>query len=178
MEIEEEVKILEIDKESVIKKLEELNAEKYFDEEIITIYYDYPDSSLGKKGAIVRLRKEGKEFLDFKQSVESTKIKKSKEIRVGIDSLENAEEFLKEIGMKKILEIKKHRTGYKILNTKVEIEEIESFDIPCFLEIEGESIDKIIELLDLKDKERVCFDTFELLEHYGKLSSKNSFSKG
>jgi len=41
-----EVKILEIDKDEVIKKLNSLGAEKIFEGYVETIYYDTPDFKL------------------------------------------------------------------------------------------------------------------------------------
>ncbi|MFQ5620300.1 MAG: CYTH domain-containing protein, partial [Candidatus Nanoarchaeia archaeon] len=64
---EVEGKILEIDREVVIKKLEALGAKKIFEGELRAFYYDFPDGSIRKRHHHARLRKENdKVFLVYK----------------------------------------------------------------------------------------------------------------
>jgi adenylate cyclase class IV len=53
---EKEIKILEINKEELIKKLEGLGATKTFEDKVCDTYYDYANSKMEDKKRLFRLR--------------------------------------------------------------------------------------------------------------------------
>ncbi len=167
--VEIEVKILEINKEEVEEKIKKHGGVKVKEGILKSWYFDYEDNRLRKEGAIIRVRSYDKEtFMDYKKVMKKGKYKEAEEIKIIIEDFEKAVLFLKKIGLKAIKKLEKKRTSYKLLNSFVEIDEIEG--IPVFLEIEGkkEEIEEIIEMLEIKDKKRVSFNTEELFSYYSK----------
>lgn len=166
---EKEVKIIEINREKIIQKLEDLGAKKIFEGDLISSYFDFPDNSISNKG-VLRIRKNDKEtILTFKELIRKKEAKIAEEHETKIDNPEVITEILKGLGLKKIKELKKHRISYKIKNIRFEIDKFP--DIPIFLEIEAPSIEKInefVEKLNLPKENIKSWTTMEILKHYGK----------
>jgi adenylate cyclase class IV len=53
---EKEIKILEVNKEELIKKLEELGAIKTFEDTVCDTYYDYANAKMEDKKRLFRIR--------------------------------------------------------------------------------------------------------------------------
>ena len=71
-----EVKILDIDRKEVEKKLVSLGARKIFDGILEARYYDFQDYHLKKSGVSLRLRKENKRVvLTLKKKVPDANLK-------------------------------------------------------------------------------------------------------
>ena len=68
--MEHEVKILEVNKVQIEKKLKKLGAKKIFSGLLEIYYFDYPGKKLMNNNKVLRLRKQGK-----KQTVLTFKIK-------------------------------------------------------------------------------------------------------
>lgn len=167
-----EVKILEINRESVEKKLIALGAKKIFDDEIHAIYYDLPDNSLKKTGKALRLRREGKRtILTLKLHVENTLAKERTEHEVEACSFENMKTVIEGLGYAPWLEMQKHRTSYEFDSTHVELDRYSGHHdfIPEFLEIEGTNIETICccaEILGFSRHDCRPWDVTELIEYY------------
>jgi len=145
MEIES--KILEINKEEIIEKLDKMNYIDKKERKLISLLYDTKEDSIVKKGGIVRLRFDGqKGYLTIKTPIENN----SKGIKMfNEDEKEiNFEEKEKELKNTHILLLKteKHRISYTFENCIVEIDEYlgNMNYIPTFLEIEAENEEIII----------------------------------
>ncbi|MFH1053087.1 MAG: CYTH domain-containing protein [Candidatus Woesearchaeota archaeon] len=165
-----EVKIIEIDKDEIIKKLLDLGAEKVFEGNIYAVHYDFKDNSLKIGKSFVRLRKRGdKSFLAYKKKISKDKAKVMEEIETEVSDFDDTHNILLSIGLIPYLDYNKKRTSYKFKKILFEIDEYE--DIPPLLEIEAPSveiIDEMVKKLRL-DKEKVKNWTGrDLYENYGK----------
>jgi predicted adenylyl cyclase CyaB len=144
-----EVKILDVDRDAVVKKLLLLGAKKIHEGEFYSIYLDFADGSLQKEGKILRLRKEGeKSVIALKEFISDKGAKQRAEHEVVVDDFKKAKHILHLLGLKVKLVMRKHRVSYLLGKFKVEFDKYKgdySF-IPEFLEIEGPSVDKIYDL--------------------------------
>jgi adenylate cyclase class 2 len=165
-----EVKVLEIDKEKVVKKLLDLGAEKVFEGDIYALTYDFEDEYLTKSNSLIRLRKKGeKVFLTYKKGISTEGAKIMKELESEVGDFDDMNEMLNELNLKPIKEYKKKRTTYKLGDVLFEIDEYKG--IPAYLEIEAPSVDVINKYIDKLgiDKNKVkSWTGKELLEHYNK----------
>jgi len=165
-----EVKILEVDKEKVIKKLKDLGALKIFDGEITTSYFDFADGRLAKEGKVLRLREKGgtiKFTLKERFSKEQAKI--MEEYEVGLDELDSMRNILNGLELKEIQKSVKNRLSYVLGDVHFEIDTIP--DIPTFLEIEGPSLEKIkefVEKLGYSMDDTKPWSVWDVMEYYGK----------
>ena len=97
MKTEYEIRILEIDKEEMIKRLENLGAKKVGEYEQKRYVYDLRPV---EKGKWIRLRTNGlNTTLTYKDIVSNT-IDGTKEIEIEVDDFEKTNEFLEKIGFK------------------------------------------------------------------------------
>ncbi len=164
-----EVKVIEINKELVLEKLLELNAQKIGEYDIRASIFDDVEKSFKKKKQLIRLREKGKTFITFKGKAINGFVREAEEIEFEVSDFVLAKKFLEKIGLIAFELKPKHRTSFKIKNALIEIDEYE--EIPVFLEIEAESEEKIreiIKLLELPIDNVRNWNGFELFEHYGK----------
>lgn len=170
--IEIEVKILEIDRESVEKKLIALGARKTFDDKIHAIYYDLRDNSLKETGKTLRLRKEGERtILALKLHIENALAKERTEHEVEVCRFEEMKTVIEGLGYTPWLEMQKQRTSYEIQGTHVELDRYygQHDFIPEFLEIEGRDIETIYrcaEALGFSRHDCRPWDVAELIGYY------------
>ncbi len=167
-----EVKILEIDREAVEKRLIALGARKTFDDEMYAIYYDTQDNSLKRTGKALRLRKEGeKTILTLKLHVENASAKERVEHEVEVCGVEEMKAVLEGLGYSPWLEMSKQRTRYELGEIHVELDRYGGRYgyIPEFLEIEGRDIETIYscaEALGFSRQDCRPWDVTELMEYY------------
>jgi len=167
-----EVKILEIDRKAVEKRLIALAARKTFDDEMHAVYYDLHDNSLRKTGRALRLRKEGdKAILTLKTHVENELAKERAEYEVEVIRFEDMRTVLEGLGYTPWLEMTKHRTRYELEETHVELDRYcgQHAYIPEFLEIEGRDIETIYqcaEALGFSKDDCRPWDITELIKYY------------
>ncbi len=170
---EKEVKFLNIDKEELEKKLEEIGARKAGDYFYKRIVFDYPDFRLNKSGAWIRLRDEGDRItLSFKQrlGIKSDKgdDEGMKEIEVVVDDFDKTATLLSELGF-----IEKHYAENK--RTRWEKDGVE-FDIDTwpalepYLEIESstwEKVEEAISWLGLNPADKRIFSANQIYKMKG-----------
>lgn len=197
-DIEIEIKILEINKDEIIKKLEELWAELKFSGIISDVHFKFEDT----KWAKLRIRKKQKDWKKPKFSYTiKRKLKSENGAKISDEikwKIENMDEFfvdLEKFGLKYILEkdwnidsIKekwlqeildkkiiydrkkeKHRTSYIFEDVRFDIDEYDW--IPVFMEIEANSTDKIndyIKVLWLENYKTSDVGSKWLFKMYGK----------
>ncbi len=147
METEYEVRILEIDKEEIIKKLEKLGATK-----IKEMYYKrYVYEMMPKKhNEWIRLRTDGEETtITYKKIYEEKTIEGTKELEIKVDDFEKSKELLEIMGHS----IKGYQENKRIRYMLDDIEfDIDSWPmIPTYLEIEGKNEQKILDIIDKLD---------------------------
>ncbi len=179
-----EVKVIEVNKAGIEKKLKSLGAKKAFSGKIEAIIMDFPDKRLKKSGQILRLRKmtadngEVKCILTHKHAKKkSAKVKTAKETEFEIGSFDGMKEVLMEAGLVQIGGMDKHRTSWAIGKSHVEIEEyLGKFKyVPCFLEIESPSAKEVYAVakkIGIEKKDCLPWSSWDLVEYYDKKRAK------
>lgn len=166
MNIEYEGRILEINKDELIEKLENLGAKKEGDFFQKRYVYDFNPI---KKGKWIRLRTNGKQTTLTIKSVEELTISGTKEIEITVDDFDKTNMILNELGYNYRSYQENKRTRY-ILN-EVEID-IDSWPmIPTYVEVEGKNEDEVIKTIKLLgySKEDICtLDVQSIYEYYNK----------
>lgn len=134
--------------------------------------YGYFSTDSMTKGIFPRIRNE-KDKIVFTVKVkkdQQPEYKERMEYSMNLDSIDQGENILFALGYDKVRVFTKIRQEYTLLNTKITIDEL-YFGI--FLEIEGEKMDieKVINNLALKDKERITKAYLSLEDDYKKSNS-------
>lgn len=144
MHTEYEVRVLEIDKEKVIERLEELGAEFVWDRIQRRYVYDFIPKIDGKW---IRLRTNGdKTTLTIKNLV-SSKIDGTQELEIEVDSFERCHLILKELGYEAKGYQENRRCQYLLYGVEIDIDSWPY--IPTYLEIEGVSEDAVYHVLEI-----------------------------
>jgi len=148
MNIEYEVRVLEIDKDKIIKKIEEQGGSFVGKHEQKRYVYDFNPKVEGKW---IRLRTNGnKTTLTIKEITAST-IDGTKELEIDVSSFDDTHEMLKELGYLPKAYQENRRTRYMLNGVEVDIDEWPM--IPTYLEIEGKNeqeVNSIIEVLNIE----------------------------
>ena len=175
--LEKEIKILNINQEEIIKKLEDFWAIKTFEGEIHDVYYDFPSDEKKDKmhanNRMFRVRKKWETHIytiknkRFDIEEDEAVIAKD-EHEMPITDVESFSEVLERYGMVKTREKKKLRVSYRLVNAEFDFDTYDG--IPTLLEIEEESelnIDFWLRKLDLTDAEVFLWGSKKLFKHYG-----------
>ena len=162
--IEYEVRVLEIDKEKMQKKLEKLDANLVEDVFQRRYLYDFKPVNPDKW---IRLRTNGKTTTLTIKDVQSSKIDGTHEMEIVVDDFDTTNEILKELGYipRGIQENK--RIKYDLNGVEVDIDTWPR--IPTYLEIEGKSeeeVYKTLELLDIPKDKAISLNTQSIYKEY------------
>jgi predicted adenylyl cyclase CyaB len=173
-----EAKILEIDRKKIEKTLTDLGAEKIFDGDINTIFFDFEDGRIVKAKDVLRLRKEeDKVELTYKKVRFTQSAKTAEEYSVDVSNLETVKIILENLGLSVRDNMEKHRVSYVIDHVRFDIDRYSGSYayIPEFMEIEADpdSIQKYAELLGFKKEDCLPWSTVELIKHYSRSESKD-----
>jgi predicted adenylyl cyclase CyaB len=175
---ETEVKILEIDRKKIEQTLLENGAEKVFDGDIRTLFFDFKDRSIIKAKDVLRLRKEQDTIeLTYKKVRITQTAKTAEEYTVEVSNLETMKIILENLGLSVRESMEKHRVSYTLDHARFDIDRyFGAYDfIPEFMEIEAEntaSIHNFAELLGFKKEDCLPWSTVELIQHYSKDKGK------
>lgn len=146
MQTEYEIRILEIDKEEMIKKLEELGATKKGEFKQKRYVYDLRPVEEGKW---IRLRTNGKiTTLTYKDIVSNT-IDGTKEVEFEVEDFNKANEFLEKIGFKNRSYQENERIQYILNDVEIDIDSWPM--IPTYMEIEGKSEKQVLNMKKILD---------------------------
>lgn len=141
MKTEYEIRILEINKEEMVKKLEELGAIKKGKFEQKRYVYDLKPV---EKGKWIRLRTDGKcTTLTYKDIVSNT-IDGTKEVEFEVEDFHKANEFLKKIGFENRSYQENERIQYILNDVEIDIDSWPM--IPTYMEIEGKSEEEVLNM--------------------------------
>lgn len=144
MNTELEVRILDINKENIINKLENLGAKFIGDFNQIRYCYDF-NPKLDNKW--IRLRTTGiKNTLTIKE-VKNSNVDGTKELEIEVSSIEDTDKILNELGYKKRSIQENHRIQYILNDVEIDIDTWPHLN--TFVEFEAKSIDKIKEVCKL-----------------------------
>ena len=173
-----EAKILEINRPKIEKILTDLGAQKIFDGDIQTFFFDFKDNTIINAKDVLRLRKEQNQVkLTYKKVNITQTAKVAEEYSVEISNFNTMKKILENLGLSIIEKMEKHRVSYKFEQARFDID-CYSGDygyIPEFLEIEAEnndSIHKYAELLGFKAADCLPWSTQELIKHYSPKKSQ------
>ena len=138
-----EVKILEINKDKIIKKLESLGAEKCFEGKVNASFFDFKDKRLKKENSFLRLRdKEKFSELTLKKKISKDEAKIMDETEIVVDNFANAKKILESLGLvESEIKMNKKRLSYKLGDVHFEIDSLEN--LPSYLEIEAPDLEKL-----------------------------------
>ena len=165
MHTEYEVRILEIDVDSIKKKLEEVGAILEWDRVQKRYVYDFIPKVDSKW---IRLRTNGiKSTLTIKNLVTS-KIDGTRELEIEVDDFDNTNKILEELGYTPRNYQENRRIQYKLDGVEIDIDSWPM--IPTYLEIEGsseEEVYKIVEKLGYKLEDITTRDVEGIYNDYG-----------
>ena len=165
MHTEYEVRILEINQEEVIKKLEELHATKEWDHVQRRYVYDFVPKQ-DKKW--IRLRTNGdKTTLTIKNIVESS-IDGTQELEIVVDDFDRTNLILKELGYEAFSYQENRRIQYNLNGVEIDIDSWPM--IPTYLEVEGaseEAVYNVVSALGFKKEDCTSRDVDGIYLDYG-----------
>ena len=174
MKTEYELRVLEIDVDSIIKTLESLGAIKVGD--FFQKRYVY-DLNPVQNGKWIRLRTNGiKTTLAYKDVVSNT-IDGTKEVEIEVDNIENTNELLNRLGYNPRSYQENKRIQYILDDVEIDLDSWPM--IPTYMEIEGrseEEVNNMIEKLKI-DKNKItalnCDDIYRDLYNIDISTIKN-----
>ncbi len=171
-----EIKVLEINKKELEKKLQKIGAQKIFSNKKI-IQENYNNKELKKKKASLRIRQLGKEIYITYKEFKDTKynVKECKEIEFQVSSdFRTIQNLFKLLGLTCYQKIEKQRTSYTLGNITFDIDTItKPVKIPTYFEIEAKdhkTIEKTLQLLGIPKGKVKAWGTKQLLDYYKKLN--------
>ena len=144
MHIEYEVRILNIDKDKIIEKLNRLSAKKEWD--LLQRRYVY-DLIPKVEGKWIRLRTNGEKTSLTIKNIVSSEIDGTNELEVGIDDFEKGHLILNELGFEAKGYQENRRIQYTLNGVEIDIDSWPM--IPTYLEIEGPSEEAVFDILSL-----------------------------
>lgn len=162
MKTEYEIRVLEVSKEEIIKKIEEIGGIKQGEYNQKRYVYDLNPV---QKGKWIRLRTNGKvTTLTYKDIISNT-IDGTKEVEIVVDDFEKTNEFLEKIGFSSRSYQENNRIQYMLDDVEIDIDSWPM--IPTYLEIEGKSEEDVLKMQELLkiDKSKIttlnCDDIYK-----------------
>ncbi len=165
MHTEYEVRVLEIDREKVLAKLEELKAEFQWDEIQKRYVYDFIPKVPNKW---IRLRTNGKKTTLTIKNLVSSEIDGTQELEIEVDNFDRCNLILKELGYEPRGYQENRRIQYLLNGVEIDIDDWPY--IPTYLEIEGpseESVYNILDVLGYNKEEATSRDVEGIYKDYG-----------
>ena len=161
MHTEIEERILDINKEEVIKKLEELGATKAGEWFYRRYTYDFTPK---RESEWIRLRTNGVETTLTYKNVETREIDGTKELEIVVDDFEETNKFLEILGYIHKDYQENKRVRYYLNDVEIDIDTWPM--IPTYMELEGPSIEKVREVEDLLNVDKSKITTLFCDEIY------------
>jgi predicted adenylyl cyclase CyaB len=169
---EMEVKILEVNREKISCLLGSLGAEKIFEGDIQTLFFDFSDRRIVKAKNVLRLRRlQNKTELTFKKVQFTQNAKVAKELSVDVSDLEAMQQILELLGLTITECMQKRRISYRVGSAQFDFDKYSGKYgfIPEFLEIEAQNIEEIhryAKALGFRVEDCLPWSTQELIGHY------------
>ena len=156
MHTEYELRVLDIDTEKVIKKLEELGAEKITEFNYKRRVYNFHPAVDHKW---IRLRTDGKKTTLTIKKLESFEIDGTKELEIEVSDFEETNLVLNELGYTAHTYQENKRIRYMLNGVELDIDSWPY--IPTYLEIEGkseEAVKDMVKLLEVDENKITSID--------------------
>ena len=165
MNTEYEIRILEINHDEVVSKLESLGAKKIFSAMQSRKVYDFKPVDPNRW---IRLRTNGiKTTLTIKE-LKDTTIDGTKELEIEVSDFNTTDEILNNLGYISRTFQQNYRTQYILDDVEIDLDHWPL--IPEYMEIEGKSIEEIYNVLEKLEisKERIStLDVDSIYKYYG-----------
>ena len=165
MKTEFEVRILEINHEEMVKKLESLGAELKFSALQQRLVYDLKPKCENKW---IRLRTNGITTTLTIKDVEAKTVDGTKELEIVVSDFDKANEILEVLGYHNRGFQQNKRTQYILDGVEVDLDKWPL--IPEYMEIEGSSAEEVyncLEKLGIEKSKIVTLDVDSVYRHYG-----------
>lgn len=165
MHTEYEVRILEIDHDEMVKKLEDLKALKKFSALQRRYVYDFNPV---KESSWIRLRSNGKETTLTIKDIEAKTVDGTKELEIVVDDFDKTNLILEKLGYKNRGYQENKRMQYILDGVEIDLDKWPL--IPEYMEIEGkdeESVYKTLEKLGIEKDKIVTLDVSSIYNKYG-----------
>lgn len=156
MHTEYELRVLDINKEEIIKKLEELGAEKIADFDYKRRVYNFHPAADHKW---IRLRTDGRKTTLTIKKLESLEIDGTKELEIEVSDFDETDMILNELGYTAHTYQENKRIRYMLNGVEFDIDSWPY--IPTYLEIEGkseESVKEMVKLLNVDESKITTID--------------------
>lgn len=156
MHTEYEVRVLDIDTNKIIKKLEELGAQKIADFDYKRRIYNFNPAVSHKW---IRLRTDGKKTTLTIKKLENLEIDGTKELEIEVSDFEETNNMLNELGYHSHTYQENKRTRYVLNGVELDIDTWPY--IPTYLEIEGkdeQAVKDMIKLLEVDESKVTSID--------------------
>lgn len=165
---EHEIKVLDIDIDKVSKKLEEMKAEKVYEDDRIITTFDTEDRQMAKQDKLIRITEEEK--VKVTMHINNSNPETKKAIKYKVSRKKEQQDFLLQLGFKPIAKVKAYRKSYELGNIDFDMDKFPA--IPAFLEIDVENlskeqISKLLQQLELINNKVVIMGTEQIHELYG-----------
>jgi adenylate cyclase class 2 len=165
MRTEFEVKILDIDVERVISKLDALGAIKRGEKMQKRLVYDFHPRN-GHKW--VRLRNDGTKTTLAIKEIQSDKIDGTKELEVSVGDFDTMNLILEKLGYAPKGYQENKRVSYELDGVEIEIDFWPR--IPPYLEVEGKSaadVERVVRLLGFEISQTTSVNTTDVYKKHG-----------
>lgn len=160
MNIEHEVRVLEINIEKTIKDLEKLGAKKVGEMNYKRYVYH---TLTGSENEWIRLRTDGNtSTITYKNVIDNT-ITGTKELEIEVNDFEKTKELIEVLGFKQKGYQENKRIRYMLNNVEIDLDSWPM--IPPYLEFEGENeeeILKVVELLQIDKTNLTCLNCSDI----------------
>lgn len=168
---EHEIKILDVDIETLTTKLEAIGARKVYDDNRTIIAIDTKDKKyLNECDKLIRVTDEGSIKVTMHVNQSKPEIKEG--IKFKTSRMKETMDFFHEMGLDPISKVTAHRVSYELGKIDFDIDKFPA--IPAFLEIdiehiedEGYTVDSLLEALDLQNNRLVVMGTEDIHKEYG-----------
>lgn len=167
MHTEFEARVLEIDKDKIIRKLESLGAEKIADFDYKRRIYNFNPATDTKW---IRLRTDGKKTTLTIKKLESLEIDGTKELEIEVSNFEETNNMLNELGYTSHTYQENKRTRYVLNGVELDIDSWPY--IPTYLEVEGKdekAVKDMIKLLEVDESKVTTIDVQGVFKEFYKI---------
>ena len=171
MHTEYEVRVLEIDKEKLIKKLEKLGATKVADFDYKRRIYNFTPRNQYKW---IRLRTDGNKTTLTIKELKNLEIDGTKEIEIEVSDFDETNNILNELGYIAHTYQENKRTRYVLNDVELDIDSWPY--IPTYLEIEGKdekAVKDMIKLLEVDEEKVTSIDVQGVFREFYNIEISN-----
>lgn len=165
--IEYEARVLEINKEELEKKLNDLGAKKVADFNYRRRVYNFSPATDGKW---IRLRTDGSKTTLTIKEIKNNKIDGTEETEIEVSNFEDTNTILNKLGYVSHTYQENKRTRYLLDGVEIDIDTWPY--IPTYVEIEGKSIEDVenmINRLNLNDYKVTSIDVQDVFRKFYKI---------